>query len=462
MDLFNRVPTELCVQILISLQSKTTIHSIIRASPRMLNTYLANKASIKWGILASDLDKDMVQDAMFIILLRDPQITYPPKDKSESIKTHLTLWLEKRLPDPIESGDYTSKLFRSLDKLHSVLTRLTEDYVTKATSTCIARSLPCLPQMGSGERYLTFKGKEVITRIDAAILHSSERKRLIKSFLLYEWSVQTRRMSHLPASFRDNTWKRHPPRVISVFDQEALKCVETYVSSIYRAIFAQINECDLPEARKDFDCQTGILNPHIDSASPAIHYVLSHAPALIDERSQDIAAGMATWGLDMLSAFLRFDMSNPYDIEAIDNYIGTTYHRNTSWYINRRKFHMSRVDESISYEAPMYKILPKYNGRYAEGYRWRAWCFFEDQRLYPKGSIHNLIPTWSPFNLTKQVFDIVASCQSRNRKRKQEKKYIKGPSEPDKENGRHRLPRFTHFKHRLTLICLEPFWQKGT
>ncbi|KAJ4117572.1 hypothetical protein NW768_010937 [Fusarium equiseti] len=365
------LPTELCLQVLHYLKSKTAISSLIRASPRMLQVYLSYKAEIIWHILASDFDREMIQDAIFIIQL--PRSTGPVyvQGDYEPCKAVADLWFAKQLPDPIAFQDKSSQLFWSLNKLHSVLIRLIEDYVTKAKSEYLVRSYPCLPQMGPSQRHLTFRGNKVMTRMDAGLLQQSERKKLLRYFILYEWIAKAMRAQHIFwMSNRDFDKLMPTRRGHSFSDEKAWFSVEAYVASLYHAIFAQITEGRLPEPEKDFCPNTGILHPRFASTSPAIYSTFSQ----YGSPYAYLPENLAIWGLDLLFAFLSLDVSHADDMKLIEDHFGANVTEggySSSWYIAR-----AEVEYTLENDVMLRVGAWSYN----QVSDWRAWEFLYDAK----------------------------------------------------------------------------------
>ncbi|KAK7418288.1 hypothetical protein QQX98_004073 [Neonectria punicea] len=125
MDLFNKLPPEVRLQILIQLGSKRSVLPCIQVSPIMLEQYGTSKAYIKRAWIAFDLDDEMMQDGMAIIL-------FPSWDAATSPRGHFDLWVSQQLPNPFEKNH--RGLLDELEKLHSRLLFFIEDYLTKATA----------------------------------------------------------------------------------------------------------------------------------------------------------------------------------------------------------------------------------------------------------------------------------------------------------------------------------------
>lgn len=181
MDTFNKLPPEIRLQIFfcLRLRSKRSILPLVQASPTMLQQYIASKLYIIRSSLVTDLDDDMIQDAMRIILFPVWKINVLPLDSSDDISPS---WPAQQLPNPFKIQDYG--LIEKIDKLHSRLLLFIEDYLTKATATYPPREYLCLPHLSSNQ--LVFKDQTVCLRFDAVVLTTQERRRILKAFLRYE------------------------------------------------------------------------------------------------------------------------------------------------------------------------------------------------------------------------------------------------------------------------------------
>ncbi|KAI8658953.1 hypothetical protein NCS55_01174100 [Fusarium keratoplasticum] len=129
MDPFNKLPSELRVQILISLRSRRSVLRLAQASPAMLHQYLMSKAYIARMLVALDFDDDTIQDAMGIILLPSPDNR---GHYSKILRRHYARWLENRLPNPLETRD--GSLIDEVHRLQARQLLFIEDYLTKATA----------------------------------------------------------------------------------------------------------------------------------------------------------------------------------------------------------------------------------------------------------------------------------------------------------------------------------------
>ncbi|KAG5756970.1 hypothetical protein H9Q72_006981 [Fusarium xylarioides] len=256
---------------------------MIQASPIMLNQYLAHKNYIIRRVLAAELDANMIQDAMAIIL----------PSQSEGMRAYLQAWAKSQLRDPLKHND--DDMLDELNKLHSRLLLLIEDYITKATAPFPRREYLCLPQTQRPltEGHLMFKGLKVTPRFSSANLTFPERERFVKAFLMYELLCKIRDFHHLPD-------QRLPRRRISNAEYEAVRCVHNYVYSLYEAIFAQCNDVCLPPT-SEAPLGTGLFSPNVVDFDEE---TIAKCSGLL---GRDIKIGFSTLGYDHLADFLQYD-----------------------------------------------------------------------------------------------------------------------------------------------------------
>ncbi|KAF4990991.1 hypothetical protein FGRMN_8112 [Fusarium graminum] len=356
----------------------------------MFQQYLANKKYITRELIAAEFDDGLMQDAMAVILFRCPRdslIQPSHKRGSMSVGDLLALWPESKLPNPLEDGD--DNLLSQIDKLHSQLLILIEDYITKATASFPPQEYVCLPQYQSplSGGHLVFRGVKGSSRFNSARLTSLERRRFVKAFLEHEILCQT---SHLGITF--NNLNRSS---ITLTERESIFCVNEYFCSLYGALFAQCNDDWLP------DTWTGAL-PGRQLLHPDNFWFEADAYApdqedldigRIEENivESDYAATFSTFGLDHLKDFLRYNMARSDEREALrikvqqvcdsdENYLAVDVFCKLSCLDDRVEDH---DPESFMYEQIPIDISCRLRQQVCEQ---RAWVFFDNDRFYPKDS----------------------------------------------------------------------------
>ncbi|KAF4972324.1 hypothetical protein FSARC_1103 [Fusarium sarcochroum] len=354
-DPFNKLSPELRLQVLISTHSKSSISRMIQASPIMLQQYLTHKRYIIRQVIAAEFDEEMIQDAMAIILLPSPRGTgVRPlrKRRAGPMCEHLLAWSKSQLPDPLKDND--DHLLSQLNKLHSQLLLLIEDYITKSTASFPPREYLCLPQIQrlSTEGRLMFKGVKVTPRFNSANLTSLERKRFVKAFLVYELLCKTSNVHDGPSNLRY--------REVSNAEYEAVGCVHNYVCSLYGAIFAQCKGACLPSTSSGASLETGLLFP--DTFYVDANAYEPNLGLFGNLHHHDIAASLSTLGLDHLTDFLRYDMAKPDEKEALEVQIQDVWFSEApywsfKWAINFMLWLTTKRKYKNGCESAMYKQL---------------------------------------------------------------------------------------------------------
>ncbi|KAI1045009.1 hypothetical protein LB505_013340 [Fusarium chuoi] len=399
MDPFNTIPAELRLQIFLYLQSKTTISSLIQASPIMLVQYLGYKSTIVRTLLESDFDDQMIQDAMGIIL-------FPSLREARSSVTlvyaHLRSWKAFKLPNPLDTRE--AFLIDQLDKLHSLLMVFVEDYVTKATAAFPPREYVCLPQPTHSQSHLVFKGQKVSKRFDSSNLSGGERRRLLRAFLRVELlSLVQKAMGFKGEDIIKTLFMSPLTSRLEGRDQEAIRCVSVYTSSLYGAIFAHCADAWLPEA--DAPPETGLLFPDNLFVDP-IQYARDVGIKTTEEWSA--IDSMAQYGFSLILRIIRFAIARPQDSKALEIFVKKV----CSFRMDRssdtedlfgrrlpvRGYHTP--DHSIRYSTTasgqgfddqrwwksLGKRLSHFYGQAIQNkiFQQRAWPFFDDHRHYPE------------------------------------------------------------------------------
>ncbi|KAK6857775.1 hypothetical protein PG995_005474 [Apiospora arundinis] len=394
MDPFQNLPAELRVMILAHIRSKR----IIQASPTMLRQYMESKVSIASKWLASDLDEEMVQDAMAIIHFPSPHsasnfssrsryalIDWTGKKMSSSIRLpslhidshfsnrdhHVLIdWVAKRLPNPLRSPfrlQDNQLIIQKLEKLHGRLLLLIEDYITKATAPYPRESQPVSP------------------RFDASELTGPERSRLLKAFL------------------------RH--HLISLVHQaQAWEYDQGYPEELY-------HDAWLPECAQDSTSPHphGLLYPDNLYMNPNLYASdFSCQPAY-----RSITSKLAVFGFELIWPLLRSTMAGRQGRDRVINWFNDTFPRSdrtgnhrapVRWYTNidwrdwcdlypgkYMASHTNLNEENHEKNPGMYRILyPRVSNVFTlqkRIYRQRAWVFFDDDRFYPSSSTKAHFPT---------------------------------------------------------------------
>ena len=158
-----------------------------------------------------------------------------------------------------------------------------------------------------------------MTRMDAGQIQQSERRKLLKSFLFYEWTAKAMRSQHMFVQLNfDFDLLISEPREVSLSDEKGWASVQVYVATLYDAIFAQIAEGRLPEPERDFCPDTGI--PHWRFAATSRPIYSAFSP--YDERVEGLPEERTVWGLDLLMVYLNLDVTRADDRELVEDHFG--------------------------------------------------------------------------------------------------------------------------------------------
>ncbi|CZS79725.1 unnamed protein product [Fusarium graminearum] len=349
----------------------------------MLEQFLAYKQYIVQHVLS--FDKDMMQDAMAIILL--PDLFEANDNTRSSAGAVLRLWLNYRLSNPFKNK--SKHLASQLSELTSRMIFLAEDYITKATAPFPPREYHCLPSIHqpSINGHSLFKGFKITPRLDITSLSSLEMKRVIKAFLMYELSCKA--SDH----FLERYWEPFERR-INKAESEAIKCVYEYCCSLYGALFAQLSDAQLPT------CPTGPLlgtedeipdQFHFDTGAYAHKFGPLFKPGLGGDRFPCHANKFASLGLDRLVNFLRYDVTKADDRDTLMTQLQNVWSCDSNylyWTANSIFTSIYENKPATSF-SDMYKELSLHNrcDLALDIGRQRAWIFFDDSRLYPQDSV---------------------------------------------------------------------------
>ncbi|CVK96388.1 uncharacterized protein FPRN_12341 [Fusarium proliferatum] len=380
-DPFIRLPPELRVQVLVSTGCKASISRIIQASPTMLQQYVAHKKSILRQVLAAEFDPEMRQDAMAILLFPSRRSSGDKHQHKHLCRAHMLAWSKSQLPDPFRGND--DHLVGQLNKLHDQILLFVEDYVTKATASLPPQEYLCLPeiQRPSTEGHLLFKGLKVTPRFSSSNLTSSERRRFVKAFLVFDLLCKNNTFAYIPS--------KRSLREISNAEYEAVGCVHSYICSLYGAMLAQCNHADLAAEFDPISFTMKASCPIPDTLFFNANVFAPNLRLLSRDFCEDIGAGFSMLGLDRLADFLGYDMAKPNERKALDKKLQDIWKFGSpsifdTWESYLRALLSTKRKYKNGYESSLYKLLslkPKEKLRYKLAQE-RAWVFFDDNRFY--------------------------------------------------------------------------------
>ncbi|KAF5663722.1 hypothetical protein FHETE_7427 [Fusarium heterosporum] len=356
----------------------------------MFQQYLANKRYITREVIAAEFDDDLMQDAMAVVLFRCPQdsiVQSSHKRDPQPVGDLLKLWPKSKLPNPLKDGD--DDMLSQVDKLHTQLLILIEDYVTKATASFPPQEYICLPPIQSSLAggHLAFRGIKGSSRFNSARLTSLERRRFVKAFLEYEILCQTCRL--------DISFNSLEQSIITQTEREAISCVQQYFGSLYGAIFAQCNDDWLPGTSTGALPESKLLHPdnfwfEADAYAPD-QKDLDIGSIVDNFLGNDYAGTFSTFGLDHLKDFLRYDMARSNEREAlrlkVQQFCDSDYGPLAVDVYVKLSFTIDRIEdhgpESFMYEQVSVDMSSKLRRNVCQQ---RAWVFFDNDRFYPEDS----------------------------------------------------------------------------
>jgi hypothetical protein len=239
MDPFKALPSLIQTEILVHLETESSITQLIQASPSMLGHFLTYKKSILQSILNRLLEGDasghLLRDALGIIYVSDIA--------TAKAYHHGNLWQTRRLPDPISLSD-----LQTLFRLFSRVITMIEDYATKATSIYPPRDYLGLPDLvlSNGAE---FKGQQLSTKkVRFSFLSPAERYRFLRAFLRHELFCRVYRPKYWHLTELDDPedlWARYGTSESPSLND--LSSVHEYYKSFYGALFAHLQDSWLPD-----------------------------------------------------------------------------------------------------------------------------------------------------------------------------------------------------------------------
>ncbi|KAG5762698.1 hypothetical protein H9Q72_009209 [Fusarium xylarioides] len=429
MDPFNSLPPEVRLQVLISLPSKFSLSSIIRASPTMLQQYLERRTHIRQSLIANDLDEEMMQDALAIIQFLPTRGV--PSINIRVVRRHLQRWLDKDFVSPLTNAD--DSLMQSLDKLHSMLLYFIQDYCSKALSSYMPREYLCLQgvQSPSPTAELVFRLIPITASFNPDNLTKMELERFLKAFLLYELNCKVAKIlgtSPNPANPSNNL----PRRSIKPSENEAIHCVHTYVRSLYGACIAQREDGFLPSGPDGSEFEAPLVFPDNFCFDPDIY---TGDRGLRGNYHGDATSHLAKLGLETIAGFTGYGFRLSGENKLFDEQFGALL--NSPLYrMGPYQHAITRVDPSDDAGSLMYHNLfarlSRSNTTQLQIYQQRAWVFFDNDRLYlPRISARPRFPSENllfqeadrPVDLIAEVTGNTELLRSRIRSQKWQDEY---------------------------------------
>lgn len=199
--------------------------------------------------IKADFDKEMLQDAIAILKLEN-LIVLSKHDQACLKKTDIYItmdrWATQELADTLSALEDQSTV-DGIYKLYQLLLSLIKDYLDKATSDFLPRAYRGLPVVDSGLAYNEHQGLK--GGFDLDILDKPGRKLLFWAFLRHELMSKVR----LYVAVIDRSYR--PPAELSrqgghkflPWEDEAIRCVHTYIQTLYTAFFSEWSGAEVPD-----------------------------------------------------------------------------------------------------------------------------------------------------------------------------------------------------------------------
>ncbi|KAG7432484.1 hypothetical protein Forpi1262_v006903 [Fusarium oxysporum f. sp. raphani] len=336
------------------------------------------------NLVAADLDHELVQHAVAIV-------QFP--DGNRVAKEHLAAWNNRELPNPLQ-GHYP-EIFEEVNKLHSLILRLMQEYITKATSHFPPRQYLCLPQIHEPavDGHSVFRGQKITTMFRTDVLTDTERKRFLKAFLLFELNCKAVKSGVVPRVQLRHGAYDVPKVLVPLSNNDALQCIHTYICSLHGPIFAQCGDAWLPEMPNEPSLEPGLLFSDSLYLDPNIYMSDLGIP---QAHGGELAAELAEFGLELVVELLGYDISDPQQKESL--LVRLEEFWNSYPRLRTRYRHLIlEVFADLADEAPMSRQLNlqlrSLSDLQRKIFEQRAWVFFDDARLYPTRGIASHFPS---------------------------------------------------------------------
>ncbi|KAF5252103.1 hypothetical protein FANTH_2851 [Fusarium anthophilum] len=198
--------------------------------------------------IKADFDEEMLQDAMAILKLQNLTVS-SKRDQAylnKDISIMMDKWATQGLEDSLSALEDQSTV-GGIYKLHQLLLSLIKDYLDKATSDFLPRAYRGFPVADSDLTYTEHPRLEGRFNLDH--LDKSGRNLLFWAFLRHELMSKVR----LYIAIIDRSYR--PPVELSrrgghkflPWEDEAIRCVHTYIQTLYTAFFSEWSGVAVPD-----------------------------------------------------------------------------------------------------------------------------------------------------------------------------------------------------------------------
>lgn len=431
-DRLTKLPGEVLREIIVQLETKSSIDRLLEAYPSMLSLYSSYERGILESILANlfadDVDDKIRKDVLAIIKFPKPKEEDEEYYWESTRRINVKKWQWSDWPQSPEIG-YLQQVHRLLSRIIEFI----EDYISKATSEYPPRAYLGLPDLKTGKT--SFMGSLLETRfLPFTSLRRSERYRLLRAFVRYELLCEIHNTRDdkwdVPDGFRNFNSFGTP----NAPDPKALLSVHEYYVGLYGAVFAHCGDAWLPDLPSSLSADAA---EKAANASTLVGHPLQFPDNLffdaqeyyedLDISCHKVAAELAGCGLDLLTRVLSCMEGHPardryikrwlvdltdeqiYDFESwMKSQYDPRHDKEYSAY--RELIESSGFSNELPESAQEVKRIneylfgdgsPVWAPRWTEAhklqiriYQQRAWGFFDDQRLYPNchfPSLENLV-----------------------------------------------------------------------
>ncbi|RBR06391.1 uncharacterized protein FIESC28_11081 [Fusarium coffeatum] len=490
-DRLTKLPGEILRDIIVQLETKSSIDRLLEAYPSMSSLYSSCERGILESILANlfadDVDDKIRKDVLAIIKFPKPKEEDEDDDEEEEDEEEEEeYYWERTRSINVKKWQWSdwpqSPKIGYLQKVHRLVSRIIEfieDYISKATSEYPPRAYLGLPDLKTGKT--SFMGSLLETRfLPFTTLRRSERYRLLRAFVRYELLCEIH-------NTREDKWRVPKDyRKFNAFgtpnapDPKALLSVHEYYIGLYGAVFAHCGDAWLPDLPSFLSSDAAGKATNVSSTAPKYlplefpDNLFFGAEAYLKDLGiggSRVTAELAGCGLDLLTRVLSCLKGHPRGVEYIKEWLegfvdGQEYmfepwiraqynprHDKEYYSVYRELIMSSRFSNELLKSEEENKKLNNYlSGNDRLGYlslpRWcrahklqlhiyqqRAWGLFDDHRFYPDTTCH--FPTIENLvDLQGEDDDFEGEIQRKAERRKRRSKhwqdYLAGvrPDEP--------------------------------
>ncbi|KAL6923642.1 hypothetical protein ACHAPO_007878 [Fusarium lateritium] len=364
---------------------------------RGLESYgVSFKRKITSDLILADLDEESLQDAFAIVLF--PSNNRDPRFAKTFVPTLMDKWERYKIGDwLVDTSQEGHGFFTKTGELYYCLRRYIHDYMLKATSYYLPRAYCGLPKLSHNGRF--FEGEYLQSGFDLGSFGVVGRRRLFWAFLRYELMSKIRfYKATVDSSYtHPSRLNQREGRPFLSWEDEAIRCVQTYVSSLYAAHYAQWNGIRLPA-----DC-TAASSSHLlypPGLGPTHHSFQRMGWVMFQAKKWSlpvrVMGRLEEYGFEIVEELTYDAMKTREDREGPERLRNLLRKLKDLDHGELDDVHKARVttiweDFKNGRHVPdlCARTIWKHNHPTTEAweyYRQRAWVFFDDTRLHPQHS----------------------------------------------------------------------------